>query len=52
MTKYKSCKFDKVNRCQKKDSAGHLGTIKSVKKKYCAKIIDNIQNKEFNIKEF
>ena len=34
MKKYKSCKFDKVNRCQKKDSGGHPGTIKSVKKKY------------------
>ena len=41
MTKHKKCVFDKVNRCQKKDSAGHLGTIRSVKKKYCAKRIDN-----------
>tara|TARA_Y100001970_G_scaffold290278_1_gene423496 strand:- start:1726 stop:2538 length:813 start_codon:yes stop_codon:yes gene_type:complete len=46
MKKYKSCKFDKVNRCQKKGSAGHLGTIKSVKKKYCAKIINNMKSKE------
>ena len=40
MTKHKKCVFDKVNRCQKKDSAGHLGTIRSVKKKYCAKRIN------------
>jgi hypothetical protein len=46
MKKYKSCKFDKVNRCQKKDSGGHPGTIKSVKKKYCAKATENIQDKE------
>ena len=46
MKKYKSCKFDKVNRCQKKGAAGHLGTIKSVKKKYCAKIINNMKSNE------
>jgi len=46
MKKYKSCKFDKVNRCQKKDSGGHFGTIKSVKKKYCAKVAENMQDRE------
>tara|TARA_Y100001970_G_C14164269_1_gene820346 strand:+ start:211 stop:1062 length:852 start_codon:yes stop_codon:yes gene_type:complete len=44
--KYKKCKFDKINRCQKKDSAGHLGTIKSVNKTYCAKKIDSKINNE------
>ena len=51
MKKYKSCKFDKVNRCQKEGSAGHLGTIKSVKKKYCAKIINSSENKEYQFYE-
>uniref|UniRef100_A0A6C0E630 Kinase n=1 Tax=viral metagenome TaxID=1070528 RepID=A0A6C0E630_9ZZZZ len=41
MSDLKDCSFDKVNKCQGKNSGGHAGTIRSVPGGLCAKLTKN-----------
>jgi hypothetical protein len=42
----KDCNFDKVNKCQGKNSGGHAGTIRSVPGGLCAKLTKTEMGKE------
>ena len=42
------CKFEKINKCQPKGSAGHTEGLKSIKKDYCAKKLDSIKDRELH----
>jgi hypothetical protein len=42
----KNCNFERVNKCQGKNSGGHAGTIRSVPGGLCAKLTNNEGGKE------